>query len=286
MTSNQLVQMALSAIIRCNEKVDLFELVDILCGKQTSAVKRHGYDTIKTFGAGNMFTRRQWHYWLIQMIEQGILIIDYDDHVYLKVLEKGHKVLKGELDITLKRASSKSSKITRKESFKITRKGVPLNIDIDIQDSIDWRKKLDELNKTVYWNYASEQRININEIIPIDIAERERVKAKFLEIASQVYNLAIENGDIIIPKKVDYDMYGKEVLPLSLPFEECLSRLEHFIKTTGRYPQMNSVSEEVALRKWYREVGHGLIEITPEQKELFRRFTEQYPMSQKTTKAR
>ena len=65
----------------------------------------------------------------------------------------------------------------------------------------------------------------------------------------------------------------------SLPFDECLDKLRQFIETTGRYPQMAAVAEEVALRKWFREVGHGILQVTPEQKEKFNRFTEKYPIS-------
>lgn len=276
MTSNKLTQMALSAILRCKEKVDLFELNDILCGKQTMAVKRKGFDTVKTFGAGKMYTKRQWYYWLIQMIQQEVFYIDYDDNDYLKVLEKGRQVLNGELYVNLKRLSQKS--------LTIVRKGIPIDIDLEIQDSIDWRKYIDELNNVVYWNYKEERHVNVNDIIPQNIPKRDQVKAKYLEIASSVYNLTVKEEVIIIPKKVDRDMYGNEVQPLSLPFEDCLARLEQFVKTTGRYPQMNALAEEVALRKWYREVGHGIINVTPEQKELFQRFSKQYPMSQKSTK--
>lgn len=149
----------------------------------------------------------------------------------------------------------------------------------------DFERRMKELlDSDVYiarsdYNYSEERRIDVNTLIPPNVVERERVKAKFLEIASMVYKLALEGETIIIPKKVDFDMFGKEVLSLNLPFEECLSRLEHFIKTTGRYPQMNAVNDEAALRKWYREIGHGLIEITPEQEMLFKQFMEKYPMS-------
>ena len=271
MTSTQLVQMALSAILRCKEKVDLFELNDILCGKSTKAVKQDGFDSIKTFGAGKLYTKRQWHYWLIQMIQQEVFFIDYDDNDYLKVLEKGHQVLKGEINIALKRLSN--------DSMTIARNGFSYNIDLDIQDSINWKKYIRDFNRLVYWNYTQERRVNVNEIIPQGVKERERVKVKFIEIITQVYDLTSEEDVIIIPQKVDRDIYGNEVKPLSLPFDECLSRLEQFIKTTGRYPQMNALADEVALRKWFREVGHGIIAITLEQREKFNVFTSQYPIN-------
>ena len=274
MSSNQLTQMALSAIIRCKEKINLFELIDILCGKLSKVVKENGYNTIRTFGAGKSYKKNQWHYWLIQMIQQDIFWIDYDDHDYLKVSERGHQVLKGELEVVLKRQYC--------EPLKLIKNGCSIQIDVEIRDSINWRKFINDLNNIAYWNYIEERRININEIIPDGITERELVKEKYKQIASQVFNLVCENDIIIIPKRVDYDMYGNEVKPLSLPFEECLARLEKFVKTTKRFPQMYSLADEVALRKWYREVGHGIIAITPEQRAQFRRFSEQYQNYPKT----
>lgn len=271
MTSKDLVQMALSAILRCKENVDFFELIDILCGKLTNAIERKGYYSIKTFGAGKSFKKKEWYYWLIQMIQQEIIFIDYNNKDYLKVLEKGHQVLRGELDITLERLPRKSYKIN----------GCNIIIDSDIVGSIDWHKFINEFSGAVYWNYKEERRVNVNDFIPYNTKEKERVKAKILEIVSKAYNFKCEEDVFVIPKKIDYDMYGNEVKALSLPFEECLARLEHFVKTTGRYPQMNTLADEVALRKWYREVGHGIIDITPEQKELFRQFKLKYPVTYK-----
>lgn len=274
MTDNQLAQMAISAILRCKEKIDIIELNHVLRGTQTLTIKLKGFNTIKTFGAGKNYTRTNWLYWLIQLIQQDVIYIDYNDDGHLKVSEKGHQVLKGELDVVLKNVSI--------PPLTIKREGVTISIDHAIQDSIDWRKYISELNNIVYWNYSGEKRLDIDKIIPLGVPEREKVKTRYREIVSQVFHLTMEGDTIIIPKKVDYDMFGKEVQPLSLPFEECLERLRQFIVSTGRYPQMNAVAEETALRKWFREVGHGLIDITSEQRELFRQFKEQYSMSTKT----
>lgn len=270
MTNTQLVQMALSAIIRCNERISLMDLIHILKGRSNAYLSRNGFDKIKTFGAGKLADRKQWLYWIIQMIQQKIIDIDYDDHDYLKVLEKGHLILKGELEADLKH---------QYKEFNITKNDITIKIDSDIQDLFDWKKQLSELNSIIYWNYKEVRRIDVDSIIPQNIEERERVKAKFLEIASQLYHLHIEGNFIVISKKVDYDILGNIVPSLSFPFYECLAKLENFIKTNGRYPQMNAVAEEAALRKWYREVGHGIIEISPQQQEVFKQFKIQYPIS-------
>lgn len=272
MTITQLTQMALSAILRCKEQINIFELNSVLCGKSTRDIRQKGFDKIKTFGAGKLYSDHRWHYMFIQMIQQDFFEIDYKKSYYLKVTEKGHQVLNGQLevkDIIIGRPA--------KSAFQIN--GVFIQIDEDIFEAIEWKKLLNDLNSIIYWNYIEEKRLDVNRIIPPSTYEREIVKHRFLELAQQIFNLSIEGDEIIVPLKVDYDMYGNVVRPLSLPFDECLDKLRQFIETTGRYPQMAAVAEEVALRKWFREVGHGILQVTPEQKEKFNRFTEKYPIS-------
>lgn len=276
MTNTQLTQMALSAILRCKEQIDIFELGLVLSGRSTRDIKQKGFDQIKTFGAGKLYSSRQWHYMFIQMIQQEFFVIDYEKSYHLKVTDKGHQVLKGEFEVT--------GIITdRPANSSFTKNGVVIEIDEDLVDAVDWKNLLKILNEDVYWNYTAEKHLDVNSLIPTGTYEREKVKQKMLELAQKVYNLTINEEKIIIPLKVDYDMYGNVVHPLSLPFDECLGRLRQFIETTGRYPQMKALSEETALRKWYREVGHGIIEVTPEQKEKFNKFKEQYPMSKYRT---
>jgi len=283
MTSNQLSQMALSAIIRCKEKIDFFDLVNILRGRLSKTVKQKGYNSIKTFGVGNLYSRHQWHYWIIQMIQQELIYIDYDDNDKLKVLEKGYQVLKGETNITLKRLPNDTNVSTSISNYyTITRNGIICYIDLDIKDAINWRKYINDFNSIVYWNYTEERIVNVNDIIPQGIIDRDRVKVKFVEIVTQIYNLTYNGEDIIVPKKIDRDIYGNEILPLSLPFEDCLAKLKKFVETTGRYPQMKAVADEAALRKWYREVGHGIIPMTAEQWEAFNSFKSQYPYVKKS----
>lgn len=101
MTGTQLTQMALSAIMRTQEQLDLFSLNDVLCGRETKSIKQKGIDQIKTFGVGKAFSRRQWYYFLIQMLQQEVFVIDYTDSCFLKVTDKGQQVLKGLVEIKL-----------------------------------------------------------------------------------------------------------------------------------------------------------------------------------------
>lgn len=92
-------QKALSAVIRCNEKVGLNLLIEILRGSYRAEVREGGYDQIKTFGQGKDITFINWKIYITQLINQGYLRIDYTDHFKLKttpltksVLFEGKKV--------------------------------------------------------------------------------------------------------------------------------------------------------------------------------------------------
>lgn len=69
---------------------------------------------------------------------------------------------------------------------------------------------------------------------------------------------------------------GMKVLPSSGTFKKCLDKLKLFVVTMKRYPQMHALTKETALRKWFREVEHGLIMTTPEQMSAFRVFIAEY----------
>jgi ATP-dependent DNA helicase RecQ len=92
-------QKALSAVIRCNEKVGLNLLIEILRGSYRAEVREGGYDKIRTFGLGKDITFINWKIYITQLINQGYLRIDYSDHFFIKttpltrsVLYEGKKV--------------------------------------------------------------------------------------------------------------------------------------------------------------------------------------------------
>lgn len=270
MTGTQLTQMALSAIVRSKEHLDLFVLNDVLCGKDSRVVKAQNFNQIKTFGAGKAFTSRQWHYFLIQMLQQNVFIIDYENSCFLKVTEKGNDVLKGGTEIQLVSPAS--------AGLRFMRQGVAIEIDWEIQDAIDWRELTTRISEMAYWNYKEEQRIDVNTLVPSSIDNRDKVIVKLMDVVQEALHLTCDGNTIILPKKIDLDIYGHEVQPLTGTFEECLEKFKQFVVATKRYPKMNALSEETALRKWFREVGHGIIPVTSDQMTTFRKFCEEYPM--------
>ena len=76
--------MALSGIIRTREEVGINLLIDILRASYKQEIRARGYDQLKTYGVGRAISFQHWHHYITQMINQGIIRIDYTDHSKLK----------------------------------------------------------------------------------------------------------------------------------------------------------------------------------------------------------
>lgn len=287
MTDSQLAQMALSAIIRSGERVDIITLNETLRGHTSRSVKALGMDQIKTYGAGKLLSKEQWMYVLIQMVQKELFTIDYADNYALKVTESGHRVLKGGEEVVFYGVNrfrmSRNANYEKHNSssalpgLNFKRNGIQINIEEDLSNVIDWKDVVNRIQSEIYWNYKSDSWINVNRFIPNEVAEYDRVKTRLLDIVRDVYHLQIQDDFFFIPKKDDFDINGVLVEPLKLPFDECLQKLRDFIVANGRYPSMKAEEEEVALRKWFRECWHGINPLSPEQKGKLSAFTHEFP---------
>ncbi|MGL4851721.1 MAG: DNA helicase RecQ [Phocaeicola sp.] len=90
-----LVQKALSAIARTNQSIGTRVLVDILKGSASQEVLSKGYDQLKTYAAGREIPARDWHDYLLQMLNLGYFEIAYNDNNHLRITEAGANVLYG-----------------------------------------------------------------------------------------------------------------------------------------------------------------------------------------------
>ena len=86
-------QMALSAITRANEQVGFTTTIDILRGNATREVLAHGYSQLPTFGVGQELSFREWHDYLLQMLQMGLIELDYKENRHIHVTALGKSVL-------------------------------------------------------------------------------------------------------------------------------------------------------------------------------------------------
>jgi ATP-dependent DNA helicase RecQ len=87
------VQMALSAVHRLKESVNMTTLAEVLKGSARAEILENGYQHIKTYGAGRMYTYPEWSSYIWQMIQLGLLEIAYDEKNVLKFTPQSRAVL-------------------------------------------------------------------------------------------------------------------------------------------------------------------------------------------------
>lgn len=98
-----LAQKALSAVIRINAQEGMNIIIDILRASNRADIYHKGYHQIKTYGAGRDLSSREWHSYLLQMVQLGLFEVAYEDNFHLRPTPFGMKVLRGEEHIQLSR---------------------------------------------------------------------------------------------------------------------------------------------------------------------------------------
>ena len=395
----ELVQKALSAIIRTDEQIGFTLTIDILHGNFSPELVSRGYNQIKTFAAGRDVPVRDWRDYLLQMLQMGYIEIAYNEDNHLHVTPLGQDVLHGKAKVqlvvvsreartrgrqkqTAEEATTAASATTehmelfeqlktlrkeianennypayvvmsdkslhalatdmpttlsafgntygigehkcntygerfigliqqyvsahqksqtpdvsvtpetpaepkeKKKKIKnqITIKGVCYNIDLDIWESIDWRKVLKEITTKAYWNYQNALEIPLNDYVVPGTEHQDRIIATLCQLLKDAYNMNVDEQThkVIIPQKYDYDQDGQAVPFPTGSFYEILSRFRLFVIQNKRYPFMDGDRNEIELRKWFREVGHGLVALTDEQKILFDNLSSEFADMPKT----
>ena len=315
----ELVQKALSAIIRTDEQIGFTLAIDILHGNFSPELVSRGYNQIKTFAAGRDVPVRDWRDYLLQMLQMGYIEIAYNEDNHLHVTPLGQDVLHGKAKVqlvvvsreartrgrqkqTAEEATTAASATTehmelfeqlktlrkeianennypayvvmsdkslhalatdmpttlsafgntygigehkcntygerfigliqqyvsahqksqtpdvsvtpetpaepkeKKKKIKnqITIKGVCYNIDLDIWESIDWRKVLKEITTKAYWNYQNALEIPLSDYVVPGTEHQDRIIATLCQLLKEAYNMNVDEQThkVIIPQKI------------------------------------------------------------------------------------
>jgi ATP-dependent DNA helicase RecQ len=117
-----IVQKALSAIIRTDQKIRIKTLVDILRGNYTTEIVENKYNELKTFAAGRDVPARDWQDYLLQMLHLGYYEIAYNQNNVLKITQTGCNVVYGKEKASLIVINNRSNEHTAKRKKEVINK--------------------------------------------------------------------------------------------------------------------------------------------------------------------
>ena len=133
-------KMVLSGIIRANESISSSLLIDMLRGSSGAEITHRGLDQLKTFGVGREVPNAHWNHYLTQMINQGIIRLDFADYSKLKTTPLSDKVLYENLPVPL----AEFEGYKKAKPPKIEKKAIDIsNMDQDLFGRLKtWRNNL------------------------------------------------------------------------------------------------------------------------------------------------
>ena len=203
-----IVQKALSAIVRTEQQISTGVLVDILRGNMTPEVVDKGYEQLKTFAAGREVPARDWHDYLLQMLQLGYFEIAYNENNHLKITSAGSDVLFGRATarlVVIRREEANETKRGRKRKLPVLSKELPLGLpNTENEDLFEALRKL-------------RKRLADEEALPAYIVLSDKV----LHLLSTSRPTTIEEfGNISGIGEYKKKKYGKEFVNLIRKFSD------------------------------------------------------------------
>ena len=93
----------LSAVYRTGQRFGAVHVIDVLMGKDNDKVRQYGHDQLGVFGIGAELEQQQWRSVLRQLVVLGLLTVDSAGYGALQLSEKSRPLLRGEIDLPLRR---------------------------------------------------------------------------------------------------------------------------------------------------------------------------------------
>lgn len=134
---------ALSCVYRTGQRFGVNYLIDVLLGKDHARILQNGHDKVSTFGIGDELNSNEWHSLFRQLIAQGYLVSDIDQHGAIKLHPDCKPLLRGEETLHLRKlVRLEKSRSEKKSRDKATTGGLRL-VDQPLFDALrDHRREL------------------------------------------------------------------------------------------------------------------------------------------------
>ncbi len=194
-----IVQKALSALKRMDEKVGVIMLIDVLRGSHKQELLNLGYDKIKTYGIGADISAANWKQYLLQMLNLGFVEMAYDEAFSLKISDLGKEVLFGKRKAELVHIKNKDFTLKDKEKDKNWQKEKPQYKPVSPAEML-----IDDLRKMRRALAAAENippYMIFNDSVLEEMVKKQPLnEAQFLEISGFT--------------QFKFDRYGQELLAM------------------------------------------------------------------------
>lgn len=105
-------QKALSCVYRTGQRFGVNYIIDVLIGKENDRIRQFGHDQLSTYGIGSDISQTEWRVIFRQLIALGYLAVDADAYGALKLTENARPLLKGQLDLSLRKITRKQKLVT------------------------------------------------------------------------------------------------------------------------------------------------------------------------------
>lgn len=96
---------ALSCVHRTGQRFGVNYVIDVLLGKDNARIKQFEHDTISTYGIGKDHHEQEWRSLFRQLIALGYLATDVEGHGAVKLAEQSRPLLRGEIELILRKPS-------------------------------------------------------------------------------------------------------------------------------------------------------------------------------------
>ncbi|AZY50151.1 DNA helicase RecQ [Bordetella avium] len=104
-------QKVLSAVYRLGkergQRYGAGHIIDILRGKSSDRTRQHDHESLTVFGIGADLSETAWRGVLRQLLAKGLLMVDHEGYGTLALTEASRAVLRGEVQLMLRRESEK-----------------------------------------------------------------------------------------------------------------------------------------------------------------------------------
>ena len=118
--ATEVARKLLSAVYRTGQRFGAVHVIDVLLGKDNEKIRQHGHSELSVHGIGAELKQEQWRSVLRQLLVQGFLSVDTAGYGALQLAEKSRPLLRGEIELSLRRDLLAARKANTARSRKVT----------------------------------------------------------------------------------------------------------------------------------------------------------------------